>query len=345
MKRTISFARCGTVFLATLVLTSGALARAGGAEEEAPSRAKAAAAGPDERAGDRVRSKARVERRDKIGIGSDVTVGPEETVEGDVVCLGARALVEGTVQGGIVVIAGSLQLAGRAAGDVVGIASRMKLEEGAEVRGDLVNIGGHLDRTGADVRGQVVNIGLPAIGWKSLSSLAWLPLGFFGWLFVWGKVLDLVLFLVGLVLLVVLVPERVVRIGDETPVRFVEGFFVGILGYLALIAALALVCITIVGIPILLLAFTVVKWLGLAGIFHSMGRRLGRAMGRDLTPLGAALLGFLPFAVLYFFPWVGWATWLALKITAVGLVLLTRAGRPAAPLLPAAPPAAAPSQA
>lgn len=331
MKRTTCLASFLTVPFLALALASGLPARAGGPPQTG------VGAGQDERGQGEPRSPARVERRDKIGIGSDVTVGPEETVEGDVVSVAARAVVKGTVQGDIVVIAGSLELEGRATGDVIGIASRMKLEEGAEVRGDLVNIGGHLDRTGADVRGQVVNFPLPAIGWKSLSLLPWLPLGLFGWLFVWGKVLDLVLFLVGCVLLVVLVPDRVVRIGDETPVRFVEGFFVGILGYVALIVALAVVCITIVGIPIVLFAFTVLKWLGLAGIFHYIGRRLGRAMGRELPPLGAALLGFLPFAVLYFFPWVGWSTWFALKITAVGLVLLTRAGRPAAPPLPAAP--------
>jgi len=280
---------------------------------------------------------------DRVGIGSPVTVARGETVEGDVVVFGARALVEGTVAGDVVVVGGKLELKGSVRGDVVGIGSRMKLEPEAEVRGDLVNIAGQLDRTEATVHGQVVNVPLPDVAWSAFAGVPWLPPGAFGWLFAWGKLVELGLFLTGLVLLVAIVPERVVRIGEEAPVRFMGGFFLGVLGYLALGAACILLCITIVGIPLLLLAFTVLKWLGLAGIFYAFGVRLGRAMGRDLQPLGAALLGFLPFGIFYFVPCAGSACWLVLKVTAVGLVLLTRAGGPRPLPVPAGPPPAAPA--
>jgi len=50
-------------------------------------------------------------------------------------------------------------------------------------------------------------------------------------------------------------------------------------------------------------------------------------MGREMSLLGAILLGFLPFALLRFLPFcIGTLVWLVLDAMAVGLVILTRFG-------------------
>jgi hypothetical protein len=156
----------------------------------------------------------------------------------------------------------------------------------------------------------------------------------------------------GLLLLAAIVPDRIRLMGEEAPLRPFMAFFAGLGGYVVLVMAMILLCITIIGIPAALLlyfAFIVVKWMGLAGIFLVVGTRIGRLLGRDLSLLGAILLGFLPFAILRFLPFcIGTFIWFVLEAMAVGLVILTRGGgrrygagvtAPApTPQLPAAPP-------
>ena len=63
------------------------------------------------------------------------------------------------------------------------------------------------------------------------------------------------------------------------------------------------------------------------GIFHQIGFRAGRAMGREMSLLGAILLGALPFALLRFIPFcVGFSIWFLVEILAFGYLILTRVG-------------------
>ena len=66
--------------------------------------------------------------------------------------------------------------------------------------------------------------------------------------------------------------------------------------------SLLILAATVIGLPFGLLVFRVVKWLGIAGIFFAVGRRVGRSLGREMSLLGAVLLVFLPFALLQIAP-------------------------------------------
>ena len=120
-------------------------------------------------------------------------------------------------------------------------------------------------------------------------------------------------------------------------------------------------CLTVVGVFPALFAFIVLKWLGIAAIFHAIGRRLGRVAGFSPSTLGAVLLVFAAYVVVSLVPSAfGVAGLLAIlglklvffllvEIPAVGLVILTRMGGrrsggtaatvPAPPPAPAADPA------
>ena len=108
-------------------------------------------------------------------------------------------------------------------------------------------------------------------------------------------------------------------------------------------------------------ALALVKILGLAGILHYIGHRLGHALGRDMSLAGAILLGFLPFALVLVVPAffglgglvlsVGssFLFFVLIKVPALGLLIVTRIGGRNTPgpgeIAPAAgppPPAAAP---
>lgn len=284
---------------------------------------------------------------DRVSMGTSLRVGPGETVEGEVVCLGCSATIEGAVQGDIVVIGGKLTMSGSGNGDLVGVGSRLILKNGAKLDGQVVNVGGFLSNDGATVGGQVQDIGFG--GWTP-----GLPFGGLGgiWGFVfWMKLFALLVVFIGILLATVIVPERVLRISDDAPLHPGQAFLAGLVTYIVLAMVQFFLVVTILGIPLAILlyfVFVVVKWIGLAGVFHQVGRRFGKRLGREMSLLGAVLLGFLPFALLRLIPLcIGWTAWFLLEIFAVGYVVLTRVGGrpirssapyPSAPSVPQPPP-------
>jgi len=276
----------------------------------------------------------------------DVIIEHNVYQAGQIFCVGGDVIIEGEVRDDVVVIGGSLRLTGSVKGSVIGVLSFLELD-GASVRRELINVGGTLEQRDSRIGGEVVNLGFG--DWvASLPS----PFGVIGFFFVWGRVVKLVLAFVVILLLAAMVPERIRLIGDETPLRIGSAFFVGLLGYIALLVVLLILAATVVGFPIGLIVFRVFKWLGLAGIFFAVGRRVGRSLGREMSLLGAVLLVFLPFALLQIVPLLfgpfGWILawclntliWLFLEVPAFGMILLTRGGTRAGSASAPAPPIA-----
>ena len=309
--------------------------------------AAAQPAEPEERPIERVRG-------DLIHIFTGDVVIPEGTIrEGVVVSVGGRVRIRGEVDGDVVVVLGSLEIdGGTVDGNVTGVLSDMRLDD-ARIEGELVNVLGGMDHRNVLVGREMFDLGLFG---------TWLPpvLTVLAWLRVVGLLCTFAL----LVLLVAVAPERVRLIGQEAAVRYVSALFVGLLVYLVLLLfLLPLALATLIGLPFLLLALAVLKWLGLAGMFHALGERVGRAFGREVSPLGAVLLVFAVYGVvlLALSPWGIWGLlaivlfhmvfFLFFEVPALGLVVLTRAGtrgaaRPVSPPVPwSETPPAAPTQA
>jgi hypothetical protein len=278
------------------------------------------------------------------GINQDITIKAGETHEGGITCIRGHVTIDGHVNGDVTVVAGSLDLRGSVDGDVTGVLSRVELYDKSSVEGDVTNVGGTLSREGATVQGQVMNvpfgIGLPK--WGHGWSPGW---GAFAGLFFWWKLFAIFLFFVCALLLAALVPERIRLISEEAPARLFTAFIFGLVGYVVFVFAQIFLALTIIGIPLVFLSylvFVVLKWLAMCGVFHQIGFRVGRAMGREMSLLGAILLGLLPFAVLRLIPvpCVGFSIWFLVEILAFGYLILTRVGTRGTPI--AAPPAAAP---
>lgn len=263
----------------------------------------------------------------------DVHVPADSVRYGTIVCIGGNVVIEGEVSEDVTVILGGLKIdGGEVRRSVFGILSKLELRD-AEVRGDLFNIAGGMTYENIDIGGQQFDLGI-------LGS--WFP-GFLTVL-TWLRVLGLLFTFILLVLLVAIAPDRVRLIGDETPVRYVSAFFVGILVYcVLLLIVLPIAASTIIGLPVLYLAYLAFKWLALAGMFYAAGRGVGRAFGREMSPLGAVLIVYALYSLILLalspMGLVGLALISAFRtiffcffeVPAVGLVLLTRLGTRSSP--------------
>jgi hypothetical protein len=263
------------------------------------------------------------------GINEDITIHEGETHDGDVICVRGHVTIDGHVNGDVTVVAGRLDLRGSVDGDVTGVVSHVELDPKADVEGSLTNVGGSLDRNGAKVQGQVVNIplGITVPTWGPRWRSGWGELG--GFLVLW-KLFATFLFFVCALLLSALVPDRIRLISEEAPHRLFTAFVFGLIGYMVFVFCELFLTLTIIGIPLvflLYLVFIVLKWLAMCGVFHQIGRRIGRSFGREMSLLGGILLGFLPFALLRFVPLcVGFSIWFLVEILAFGYLILTRVG-------------------
>jgi hypothetical protein len=256
---------------------------------------------------------------------------------GDVVAVGADAVIEGEV-GDVWIVGGTLTLRGHVRGQVVAVLTRIDMED-AQIDGRFVNVAGSLRKRASHVGGRFTNFGV----WDWLGRFP-SPFGVVGGLMFWRLLLKLLLAFVVVLLLSSLAPERIRLIGEEAPQRYVPALFVGLVGYLAASLLMLLALLTVVGLPVALLLFRVLKWLGIAGIFLAVGRRTGRAMGREMSMLGSVFLAFSLFSLVALSPYLaGFAgapwwmvlswhslvfcgVWIFVAAPGLGLVILTRAG-------------------
>jgi len=173
-----------------------------------------------------------------VRMGSDITVDEDQEVQGDVVAIGGDVRVEGRVTGSVTAMGGDVNLGSN-----------------ARVDGDVVCMGGTLrEEPGATVGGQRVTAAPKMPGGKLfLPMLAAVGTGFE----VASQLMKLLLW-VGLAWLIVkLAPGRTQEALDtirrEAGMSFVIGLAVWALiipSVIALALVIALLCITIIGIPL-----------------------------------------------------------------------------------------------
>ena|SRR5437867_9309668 len=284
-------------------------------------------------------SPARASLQPAVGIFSDVHVAKGEVRHDDVVCIGGTATVEGKVEGDVVVIRGKLILSGEAS-DVVTVLSDTRVDSSAVIHGDFVHVLGHMEQDpSATVQGQVVDLGsrLPSHVQRILSR------GFLG-ILLFLRIVSLIVSLVLILLLALLAPERIDRMSIAVEPRWPASLGFGLLGYVVAVVLTVLFVITLIGIPLAILLWLVVKILGLLGvaaILAVIGRKVGAGTGLTSPApsiLAAVFVGFLVIAVVRFIPVLGGLVWLVLSVLGLGLTLVTKVGSsPAAGIVPGAP--------
>ena len=269
---------------------------------------------------------------DRVVTGGNTTVGREEIVR-DVVVVGGEADVSGTVTGDMSVMGGeaTIRKGAHVHGDASVLGGELTIEDGARVDGDVGVLGGELTR-GAKARigGKVSSKGGSVR--IDLGDGHDKPRGDRGWTFK-GMLHDAgsattrmaVLFVFGAVLLG-LATRRMESLEAEVVARPMRSFGLGIVGLLAGAVSFIALCITVIGIPIALVAVILAVFAGFAGVcavLTAAGAALVRH--RSTNPYVHLGVGCVLFLVTGAIPFVGPLVTMVVMFIGLGIVVATRA--------------------
>jgi uncharacterized RDD family membrane protein YckC len=313
----------------------------------------------------------RADDGDRVAVGSDNHIAAGEKASHDAVAVMGSLTVDGEVAHDSVAVFGSnilngstghddvavlgdVAVNGHVGHDVVAVLGDVTLGPNARVEHDVVSVCGTVHRDpGAVVLGNVIQpapighhpFGIPFGSWwsHSLSSGRLLS---FSPAMTWLWMLHLV-FLGLYALLALAFPNAVTRCGDVLKDRPGITVLTGLLSLVALPVLFILLLITIIGIPVALLALPLaiacLFFFGKAGVYGLIGRSI---FGKNITPIVAVVLGGSVVLLLGLVPLLG--LMIAVLIAALGFscgitFLLTKMQRPVPAAPPAPPPAPAPA--
>lgn len=299
---------------------------------------------------------------DQFILGNNHTIGANETVNGDVYVAGGNLDLEagGTIDGDLFVFGGNADIEGTITGDMTVFGGNADLTESAAVEGDINVFGGNLSRDeGSQVGGEIeennkFDFEPPA---PPSPPSAYSGDSFFGR--VAGFFIDTtwnLMLLIGLALIAWLVaaflPEQMQVVGETVTqaklLSFGMGFLTAILAaILAIPAALLVATICLAIVPIagytLLVGAVLLGWIVIGQL---VGEQLLTSVERPLPGLvlstivgvvvitiisNMPIIGLIPI-IGAVFGFIGWLFGMALSLTGLGAVVLTRFGtRPYAP--------------
>jgi hypothetical protein len=247
--------------------------------------------------GDLVVPQGTVVQGDVVNVGGSIDVEPGSVVQGDAVSIFGSTTVQ---QGGVVL------------GDTAAVFGTVDVERGGQVMGEHINIG----------FGKVFGGSHKAKPRSMLSHLG--PFGFFP-----SLALFAVIYLLGLLGLRVW-PERIRSVGHAMFEQPVRSFVVGFLCWLLLLPVIVLLCISIVGIPLVPLlpvAMFLAVVMGVSALALRMGEAMPAGPGERFVPPAALGMGTIALLLVAFVPLLGLPVLFLVQFFALGAAVSSRFGR------------------
>jgi len=270
-----------------------------------------------------------------ISIQKDIIVSAGESQD-NVLTLGGSAVIDGAVRHSVIAFGGTITISGEVGEAVVGLGSRIVIKPTAVIKGDLVSVGGTLEKeSGCTIQGDTVYLQGSEITrelfkgglFTGMFGLSFLPLvllikliAVFAWF---------ILVLVGAALF----PKPIAAASAELRKSFGMALAIGFLAHIvfgALVLFAALLCIILIGIPVLfglIAAGVLIKIFGRLVLFHYLGGSLLRTAGSRRSSLfAAAFVGLLVVGLIGFIPIVGVLFGIVLNMAGWGIAIRTRFG-------------------
>lgn len=260
--------------------------------------------------------------RDRFVTGGSLRVEKGEVVN-DVSVIGGSLDVWGTVTGDIDVMGGSTHVheGARVRGDVSTVGGPLTVADGARIDGDVDVVGGPLHRgERARIRGDVNNDVSPAggdgAGGKGASTLARRA----------GNAVTRTAFLFAFgAVMLALWPRRMETLKVEIAARPMRSFALGVVGVLGALAVAAALCVTLIGVPFavigLLLAVIAVVAGGCAVLETAGAGLFGHRTKNPYVHLAIGCVGLLIASAI---PYIGGALCAAVALIGAGALVATR---------------------
>jgi hypothetical protein len=249
------------------------------------------------------------EAKNIIKIGGDVTVETGQQVD-SVIVVGAQVTVNGLVEKTIVAIGGSVILTSNAVvrGNVIVVGGIVAQGNGSQVFGDITEINSsNLANAIASVfRGEME-------GWSLFLNI--ISLCFFA------------IILTMALLITFLLPRPLVAVTGTIQANKAKSFFWGVLATLMIVPFFMLLAISIIGITLIPLAFTMILLAFILG-YIAAGMLAGNFIlekifhTRKKSLVGATLLGLILLWLIGWIPYVGWIIKAVVLTFGLGGVLL-----------------------
>lgn len=264
----------------------------------------------------------------------DIYVAKDEVLD-NVITFGGEVLVEGKVKESVIVFGGKITIAGEVGNLVLGFGTNILLKPSAVVKGDVASLGGSLEKEpGCRVDGDTIYFKTPEDimellngGLKGLLSISFFPI------FLIFKLLLFSIWLLLGVLMAVLFPSQISSASSQIRKSFLSVFaigFVAIIIFVGLALFSALLCLILIGIPMLLaLIFLaiVINIFARATVFYFFGESLMAAFGKTKpSAIAAILLGLVLVGFITFIPILGLLISFLLSIIGWGATLKTKFG-------------------
>lgn len=264
----------------------------------------------------------------------DILVEKDE-VQDNVVSWGGDVRVLGTVNESVVNFGGTIIIEGKVGDTVVGFGSKVILTSTAKVEGDVLSLGGSLDREpGSIVEGDTVYFSTSEEvakflreGLVGIFGLSLLPL------LIIFKLITLVIWFIAAIILVAIFPRQISFASQQIRTSFWPIFGTGLLSiiiFTGLIIFSVLLSFILIGIPILLALIAIgviIKIFGRVVIFHFLGESVYKAFGgKQSSTLLAVVIGLAVFGLIGFIPIIGSLFSFVLSIIGWGVVIRTKFG-------------------
>jgi cytoskeletal protein CcmA (bactofilin family) len=244
-----------------------------------------------------------------VKIGADLIIEKDQTVN-NVVDIGGQVTVYGLIEGNVLAVGGSVVLSNNAVvrGNVVCVGGVIVKGSGAQVFGDITEINSaNISTAVASVfRGEME-------GWSLIFNI--ISLCFFA-----------VIFIIAL-LMTILIPRPLTAIVHEIQSHKAKSFFWGFLATLTMVPFFMLLVISIIGITLIPLAFTMLLLALILG-YIAAGTLIGNFIfirifrGRKKTLVGQTLLGLILLWLIGWIPYIGWIVKVFALTLGLGGVLL-----------------------
>ena len=256
-------------------------------------------------------------------------------VQDNVVSWGGDIRILGTVKESVINFGGTIVIEGNVGDTVVGFGSSIILTSTSKVEGDVLSLGGSLDREpGAIIEGDTVYF---ATSEEIAKFLREGVVGIFGLsllpLLIIFKLITLVIWFILAIILVAIFPKQISFASQQVRTSFWPIFGTGLLSiviFTGLIIFSVLLSFILIGIPILLALIAVgviIKIFGRVVVFHLLGDSLYKALGgKHPSGLLAVVIGLIVFGLIGFIPVIGSLISFVLSIIGWGVVIRTKFG-------------------